>query len=143
MVTDIRVIGLWSWPKNNHIPTAIDQFSMISFSEKWLSKILQNKIFFPHIKILKKIFEIFFRKIFFENFFHHFFFEFLEENDFWKPFFRKFNHQKLIHVSWDMIEIFFEIAISPRSDIRSFRSKFLVRDFDECYHLKTLNIDFW
>ena len=50
MVTDIRVIGLWSWPKNNHIPTAIDQFSMISFSEKWLSKILQNKIFFPHIK---------------------------------------------------------------------------------------------
>ena len=33
-VMHIRVMGHWSWPKNDHIRTAIDQISKISFSEK-------------------------------------------------------------------------------------------------------------
>ena len=33
-VIHIRVMGLWNWPKNDHIQTAIDQLSKISFSEK-------------------------------------------------------------------------------------------------------------
>ena len=35
---------------------------MISFSEKWLSKIFQNKIFFPHIRIFVKIENVFGKK---------------------------------------------------------------------------------
>ena len=51
---------------------------MISFSEKWLSKILQNKIFFSYINFLAKIFRNFFfkKKFFFEkNFKKRFFFQ--------------------------------------------------------------------
>ena len=36
--------------------------------------------------------------------------------------------------------IVFEIAISPKSDIRFYRSKFLVKDVDEYYDLKVLNL---
>ena len=57
-VQHIRVMGLWSWSKNNHILTAIGQFSKILFSEKQFSNILQNTIFFQAITFFKKASEI-------------------------------------------------------------------------------------
>ena len=36
----------------------------------------------------------------------------------------------------------FEIVIIPRSEIRFYRSKFLVSDLDEYYHFKVLKISF-
>ena len=59
------------------------------------------------------------------------FFKIFCKNDFWKLYFRKSNHQKLIHVSWDKIDSFFAIAISPKSDIGFYRSRFLVGDLYE------------
>ena len=44
--------------KNNHILTAIGQFSKILFSEKQFSNILQNTIFFQAITFFKKASEI-------------------------------------------------------------------------------------
>ena len=101
--------------------------SMISFSEKWLSKILLNEIFFPHKNFWKKFSKIFSKKRFFLNFFFEIFSSFFSifwKNYFWKPFFRKFNHQKLIHVSWDMIDSFMQLRY-----LQSLTSDFIALNF--------------
>ena len=106
-VRHFRVIVLWSRPKNR-ILTVNDQFSKISFSDKWFFKILAYKIFCS-----TKIFFIFFNfsnKIFLKkkNSFlaknSQFFWKFLEKIDFWKSFFRKLYNKRLIHVSWDKMD---------------------------------------
>ena len=70
---------------------------MISFSEKWPSIILKNKILFFTHKNFWKNFRNFFSKIFIGGK------KYFILQDFWKPFFRKWNHRKLINGSWDMI----------------------------------------
>ena len=98
-VLHIRVISLWSWPKNYHIPTAIDQFSNISFSEKLFSKIIFFQKFSKFFK--KKSFEKNLEKIFRKNFMCGK--KYFILHDFWKLFCRKWNLRKLINGSWDMI----------------------------------------
>ena len=133
--------------KNNHIPTAIDQFSKISFSAKQFSKIMQDKISFPaHWFFFKNFFKIFFeyfkknfsqKKIAFWKNFKFFFKESIFENCF---------SENLIFKNWFMsvgIRLtVFEIAIFSKADIRLDRSKFLCEDLDEYYCLKVLEISF-
>ena len=76
---------------------------------------------------------IFFEKIcyIFFNFFSKIFsWKFLEKFDFWKSFFRKFNHRKLIYVSLDKIDCFLKLQylISLTSDLIAinFSSKILM-----------------
>ena len=48
--------------------------------------------------------------------------------------FQKILSSKFIHVSWDKSEIFW-IAMSPMSDNKLYRSRFLVKGLDKHYHL--------
>lgn len=136
MVKDIRVISLLDWPKN-YIPSAIDQFSMISVSKNSFQKsckiehFSKHKCFFEFFKfVLKKVFYLFpllscILKKYFENY--------LSEN--------------LIIRNWIMSVgirlIVFVIQLSLEFGIRFYRSTFLVGDLDEYYHLKVVNVYFW
>ena len=83
----------------------------------------------PRFEITFQFFKLVFRKIFKR---------FLD-------FFRKLLFLKiksLIHISWDRIDSFFEIAASSMSDIRFNRSEFPVKDLDAYYHLKVLVVLF-
>ena len=117
-------------------------FSKISF-KKFFPKTFFEKRFSTQKNLFKtfllKGFLIFSEKTF-RNFFRSFyiFFENFGKNWFY-DFFRKFNLRKLTNFSWNKIGIF-EIAIYPESDFKAHRSKFLVKNLAEYYHLKVSNV---
>lgn len=61
--------------------------------------------------------------------------EIVDENDC----FEKFNRQKSIHDSWDKIDSFLDIAMSPMSEIKFYRTNPSVIGLDDYFHLKILN----
>ena len=83
--------------KKTQIPTAIDQFTKISFSAKQFSKIMQNRFFFSQ-NFVKNFSRKNFWKIFLIYFFEFWFF--LEKIDSWKFFL-----ENLIFKNWFFLNL--------------------------------------